>query len=71
MGTTKKKATKKIVRKAKPRAKVTTKKVAKKAKGLLGRLAQRSAQLILASGVLGEPPRTPATKKKSKRRAKK
>lgn len=49
-------------------AKKVAKKVVKKAKTLLGRIAQRSAQLVLDSGILGEAPkrRAPAKKKAKK-----
>lgn len=47
-------------------AKVSARAPAKKAEGILGRLAQRSAQLILDSGILGKvpPKRAPAKRKK-------
>jgi hypothetical protein len=57
---------------AKKAAKRVVKKAAKKAKGLLGQLAQRSAQLILDTGLLGEAPKPRskrATAKKSAAKA--
>ena len=81
----KKKSSKKVVGKAKlvgtaraavkPKvasAKKTAKKAVTKAQGLLGKLAQKSAQLILDSGLLGEAPKSAPTKKsksKSKRKS--
>ena len=50
------KSNKKVASKAKAATKKVAKKVAKKAKTFLGRIAQRSAQLVLDSGVLGEVP---------------
>jgi len=55
---------------AKPKvaaAKKTAKKAIKQAQGLLGKLAQKSAQLILDSGLLGEAPK-PSPARKAKRR---
>lgn len=57
---------KKVAKKA---GKKVAKKVAKKAKTLLGLIAQRSAQLVLASGILGEPPKRRAPAKKKSRKA--
>jgi len=54
---------------AKKVAKKVGKKVAKKAKTLLGLIAQRSAQLVLASGILGEPPKRRASAKNKARKA--
>ena len=53
------------------KAKAPGKKAAKKvAKTVLGRLAQKGAQLILDSGVLGKlPPKKAAKKKKKTRKA--
>jgi vacuolar-type H+-ATPase subunit H len=54
---------------AKPKvaaAKKTAKKAFKQAEGLLGKLAQKSAQLILDSGLLGDAPK-PAKKAKRRR----
>ncbi len=80
---TKKQATKKTLKKvakraadkAKPKvavarktAKKTATKAVKQAKGLLGKLAQKSAQLILDSGLLGSLPE--GAPSKQKRRAK-
>ena len=59
-------AGKKVVKKAKAAGKKAVKKVAKT---LLGRLAQRSAQLVLDSGILGEPPKRRAPAKKKARKA--
>jgi hypothetical protein len=64
------KSAKKVVSKAKVVGTTAAKKVTKKAKGLLGQLAQRSAQLIIASGVLGELPPTKSKKASKKGRAK-
>lgn len=65
-------AKKRLVKKAAAKAaagKKSGKKVVRKAETFLGRIAQRSAQLVLASGVLGElPTNQRATKKKSKAR---
>jgi len=74
----KKKSGKKVVSKAKAAiqpqvkavkkaAKKTAKKAAVQAQGFLGKLAQKSAQLIIDSGLLGDAP-PPATAKKAKRR---
>lgn len=55
---------------AKKSAKKTAKKAVKSAKTVLGKLAQKSAQLILDSGILGElPPDAPAKKKKRRANA--
>jgi hypothetical protein len=54
---------------AKKSAKKTAKSAVAQAQGLLGKLAQKSAQLILDSGLLGEAP-DDATPTKKKRRAK-
>jgi hypothetical protein len=82
MAAKKKAFAKKIVSKAKAAAKPkvaaakkaatkTAKKAVKQAKGLLGTLAQKSAQLILDSGLLGEAPKSPsAPAKKTKGRSK-
>lgn len=53
-------------------AKKAGKKVVRKAKTLLGAVAQKSAQLILDSGILGDAPKAPAKKKAkaSKKKAK-
>lgn len=51
---------------AKKTAKKTAKRAVKQAKGLLGQIAQRGAQLILDSGLLGDAP-PPASKSKKKR----
>jgi hypothetical protein len=71
---TKKAKSAKTASKAKPAlnkgalaAKKTAKKVVKTSKTLLGKLAQRSAQLILASGVLGEPPKSAPAKKRARK----
>lgn len=61
---------KKVVSKAKAGTKAarkSAKKVVKKAEGLLGKLAQRSAQLILDSGILGKPPKKPSAKKRTRK----
>lgn len=59
-------ATKKTRRASK--AKAPSKKAAKKvAKAVLGTLAQKGAQLILASGVLGKGPRKKTAKKKTRK----
>jgi hypothetical protein len=50
------------------KADVAGKKVVKKAKTFLGRLAQRSAQLVLDSGILGEVPKRRAPAKKKPRK---
>ena len=88
MATKKKKSVKKIVSKAKDAAKKVAKKVgkpagkkvakkvakkaAKPAQGLLGKIVQRSAQLVIDSGLLGElPPETSSKRKPAKKRAKK
>jgi len=55
------KAAKKTVQKT---VKKTAKKAVKEAQGLLGKLAQKSAQLIIDSGLLGEAPKRPAAKKR-------
>jgi len=59
----------KVAGKAKVAGKKVAKKVAKKAKTLLGMHAQRSAQLVLDSGILGEVPKRRAPAKKSARKA--
>lgn len=53
---------------AKKVTKKVAKKVGKKAKTLLGMIAQRSAQLVLASGILGEVPKRRAPAKKKTRK---
>lgn len=60
-----KKAAKKTAKKA---VKKTAKKAVKEAQGLLGKLAQRSAQLIIDSGLLGDAPDEASPKKKRGRR---
>jgi hypothetical protein len=74
MGAKKSKVTKKVVSKAKAgatAARRSTKKVVKtavkQAEGLLGKLAQRSAQLILDSGILGKPPKKAPAKKRTRK----
>jgi hypothetical protein len=49
---------------AKKTAKKTAKKAVKQAQGLLGKLAQKSAQLLLDSGLLGEVPSDAKPQKK-------
>lgn len=56
---------------AKKAAKKAVKKVAKQAKGLLDKLAQRSAQLILDTGLLGELPKKPSKRAPAKKKARK
>jgi len=74
------KSVKKVVRKAaaaaKPRvaavkktAKKTATRAVKQAQGLLGKLAQKSAQLILDSGLLGALPDDASAKKKRRTKA--
>jgi hypothetical protein len=65
---------KKVVSKAKAgttaarkSAKKVLKKTVKQAEGLLGKLAQRSAQLILDSGILGKPPKKASAKKRARK----
>ncbi|HEY6079102.1 MAG TPA: hypothetical protein VIW29_09880 [Polyangiaceae bacterium] len=63
-------AKKKTSKKRASKAKAPGKKAAKKvAKTVLGRLAQKGAQLILDSGVLGKLPPKKAAKKKKTRKA--
>jgi hypothetical protein len=59
-------AGKAVAKKAKAGGKKVVKKVAKT---LLGRIAQRSAQLVLDSGILGEVPKRRAPAKKKARKA--
>jgi hypothetical protein len=60
---------KKVVEKAKASGKKVAKSSGKKvAKTLLGRLAQRSAQLIIDSGLLGDVPPERASAKKQTRK---
>ncbi len=69
-----KKATSKAKATLKPKvaaAKKTAKKAVKKAKGLLGRLAQVSAQLVIDSGVLGQPPKRSSKRAPAKKRPRK
>jgi cell division septum initiation protein DivIVA len=54
---------------AKKSAKKTAKKAVKQAQGLLGKLAQKSAQLIIDSGLLGELPADATAKKKRRPKA--
>lgn len=56
---------------ARKTAKKVAKNVAKQAKGLLGKLAQRSAQLIIDSGVLGEAPKQGSKRAPAKKRPRK
>jgi hypothetical protein len=53
---------------AKKTARKTAKKTVKQAQGLLGRLAQKSAQLLLDSGLLGDAPKSAPAKKAKRRR---
>jgi cell division septum initiation protein DivIVA len=62
-------ATKPKVAAAKKKASKTAKTAVKQAKGLLGKLAQKSAQLILDSGLLGEVPEGAPKKKKARTKA--
>ncbi|MDF3069037.1 MAG: hypothetical protein K0R38_4638 [Polyangiaceae bacterium] len=64
MATKKSKTSKKPTRKASAASQIVSK-TAKSAKGLLDRVAQVSAQLVLDSGLLGEAPK--AKKKASKK----
>lgn len=48
--------------------KKVAKKVAKKAPSVLGKIAQLSAQLILDTGILGQPPKRRAVAKKKRGR---
>ena len=51
---------------AKKAAKKSAKRAVKKAKGLLGTLAQKSAQLLLDSGLLGDAPKDAPPKRRRK-----
>ncbi len=71
MAAKKAKSRKKVASKAQASGKKAAKKVAKKAKGLLGKLAQRSAQLVLDTGILGEPPKRAGKRASAKKRPRK
>lgn len=58
----------KKVRTGKKVTKKVAKKAAKKAQSVLGKIAQVSAQLILDTGILGQPPKRRVVAKKKRAR---